>query len=38
MIEWFAWLQVAVAALAGIVGLGFALRSRGPNDYTLGVK
>jgi len=36
VIEWFAWLQVAVAALAGIVALGFALRSRGPNDYTLG--
>lgn len=36
MIEWFTWLQLAVATLGGLlcVGLGFA--GRKPNDLTMG--
>ncbi|HEY9521600.1 MAG TPA: hypothetical protein VIR33_00045 [Thermopolyspora sp.] len=36
MIEWFAYLQVAVAALAGIFCLVMGLIGKAPNDYTLG--
>jgi hypothetical protein len=36
VIEWFAWFQVALASLAGLLAFWFALRKTGPNDYTLG--
>lgn len=36
MIEWFYWLQLGVAILAGVLAVGFALAQRTPNDYTLG--
>ncbi|MEJ6507140.1 MAG: hypothetical protein QNL53_03235 [Microbacteriaceae bacterium] len=36
MIEWFAWVQGVVAALAALVAIGFAIRGKTPNDYTLG--
>ncbi len=36
MIEWFYWMQLGVAILAGVLAVGFALAKRTPNDYTLG--
>jgi hypothetical protein len=36
VIEWFAWVQGVVAALAALVAIGFAIRGKTPNDYTLG--
>ena len=36
MIEWFYWVQLSVAILAGVLAVGFALAKRTPNDYTLG--
>ena len=36
MIEWFAWLQVGLAALVALVAFGFAVGKKTPNDYTLG--
>ena len=36
MIEWFYWLQLGVAIVAGFLAVGFALAKRTPNDYTLG--
>ncbi|MCF8548685.1 MAG: hypothetical protein K9G03_01750 [Pontimonas sp.] len=36
MIEWFYWLQLGVALLAGFLAVGFAIAKRTPNDYTLG--
>ena len=36
MIEWFAWVQVAVAVVAGLACLVLGLVGRAPNDYTLG--
>ena len=36
MIEWFAWVQGVAAALAALVAIGFAIRGKTPNDYTLG--
>lgn len=36
MIEWFAWVQGVVTALAALVAIGFAIRGKTPNDYTLG--
>ena len=36
MIEWFTWLQLAVAVLGGLLCLGFGLAGRKPNDFTLG--
>lgn len=36
MIEWFAYLQVGVAVVAGILCLVMGLIGRKPNDYTLG--
>lgn len=36
MIEWFTWLQLGVALIAGFLAVGFAIAKRTPNDYTLG--
>jgi hypothetical protein len=36
MIDWFTWLQEAVAVLAGLFCLALGLAGRRPNDYTLG--
>jgi hypothetical protein len=36
VIEWFAYLQVAVAVLAGTFCLVMGLVGKQPNDYTLG--
>ncbi|MEK9599627.1 MAG: hypothetical protein VW032_02860 [Pontimonas sp.] len=36
MIEWFYWLQLGVAIVAGFLAVGFAIAKRTPNDYTLG--
>jgi hypothetical protein len=36
VIEWFAYLQVTVAALAGTFCLVMGLIGKPPNDYTLG--
>ena len=36
MIEWFYWVQLGVAGLAGMLAVGFAIAKRTPNDYTLG--
>jgi predicted membrane channel-forming protein YqfA (hemolysin III family) len=36
VIEWFYWLQLGVAIVAGFLAVGFAIAKRTPNDYTLG--
>lgn len=36
MIEWFYWVQLGTAILAGLLAVGFALGKQRPNDYTLG--
>ncbi len=36
MIEWFTWLQLAVAVLGGVLCLALGLAGRKPNDLTLG--
>ncbi len=36
MIEWFTWLQVGVAVLAGLFAIIAGLIGRKPDDYTLG--
>jgi uncharacterized membrane protein len=36
VIEWFAYLQVAVAVAAGVFCLVMGLIGKAPNDYTLG--
>ena len=36
MIEWFTWLQVAVAVGAGVLCIGLGLAKQLPNDYSLG--
>ncbi|GAA3894373.1 hypothetical protein GCM10022381_40020 [Leifsonia kafniensis] len=36
MIEWFTWLQLAVAVLGGLLCLALGLAGRKPNDLTLG--
>jgi hypothetical protein len=37
VIEWFCWLHVAVAVLAGVFCLVMGLVGRLPDDFTLGV-
>jgi hypothetical protein len=37
MIEWFTWLQLAVATIGGLLGVGLGLAGRRPNDLTLGI-
>ncbi|MDF2574219.1 MAG: hypothetical protein K0S05_1131 [Agromyces sp.] len=36
MIEWFTWVQLAVAVAAGVVCLAFGFAGRAPNDVTNG--
>ncbi len=36
MIEWFTWLQVIVAAAAGVLCLILGVAKQPPNDYSLG--
>lgn len=36
MIEWFTWLQIAVAVFAGVLCLVLGLAKQLPNDYSLG--
>ncbi|HEV7955797.1 MAG: hypothetical protein JWL94_243 [Microbacteriaceae bacterium] len=36
MIEWFTWLQIAVATAAGLLCLTLGLAGRAPADLTLG--
>jgi len=36
MIEWFTWLQLAVAIVAGLLGLLLGLFNRKPSDLTMG--
>ena len=37
MIEWFEYLQIGVAVVAGVLCLVLGFAGRTPNDYTLGV-
>jgi len=36
MIEWFTWVQVAVAVLAGLLCIGLGLAGRLPSDLSIG--
>ena len=36
MIEWFSWVQLAVAVLAGVLCVALGLAGRKPNDLTMG--
>lgn len=36
MIEWFTWVQLAVAVVAGLVAIGLGLAGRVPSDLTIG--
>jgi len=36
MVEWFTWVQVAVALLAGLGAVVLGLVGRAPDDFTLG--
>ncbi|TFC12188.1 hypothetical protein E3O19_13720 [Cryobacterium algoritolerans] len=36
MIEWFAWAQVAVAVLGGLLCIGLGLLGRKPTDLSMG--
>lgn len=36
MIEWFAWVQVAIALVVAVICLVSSARKRGPDDITLG--
>ncbi|TFD04306.1 hypothetical protein E3T28_02325 [Cryobacterium sinapicolor] len=36
MIEWFMWLQLGVATLAGLLCIALGLAGRKPNDLTMG--
>lgn len=36
MIEWFAWAQIAIATLAGVLAVVLGLAGRKPNDLTMG--
>jgi len=36
MIEWFTWVQVAVAVLAGLLCVGLGLAGRLPSDLSIG--
>jgi len=36
MIEWLTWAQIAVAVVAGLLGVALGLLGRTPNDLTMG--
>lgn len=36
MIEWFTWVQIAIAVAAGILCIALGLAKQQPNDYSLG--
>lgn len=36
MIEWFTWVQVFIAAAAGLLCIMLGLAKQAPNDYSLG--
>lgn len=36
MIEWFAWVTVALSLAASLLAIGYSLAGSPPNDYTLG--
>ncbi|MGV8877378.1 MAG: hypothetical protein ACOH1K_07700 [Rhodoglobus sp.] len=36
MVEWFVWVQVAIAVLAGLAAIVVGFSGVKPNDYTLG--
>ena len=36
MIEWFTWVQIAVAVVAGLLAVALGLFGRTPNDLTMG--
>jgi hypothetical protein len=36
VIEWFAWVSVAISLGAAFLAVGYALAGSPPNDYTLG--
>lgn len=36
MIEWFTWVQVGVAVVAGLLSVVLGLLGRVPNDYSMG--
>lgn len=36
MIEWFTWLQVVIALIAGLLCVALGLAGRKPNDVTVG--
>jgi len=36
MIEWFTWLQIAVAVVGGVLGVVLGLIGRKPNDLSMG--
>jgi hypothetical protein len=36
VIEWFTWLQLGVAVLAGLLCLALSLAGRAPNDWSMG--
>ncbi|OJX70311.1 MAG: hypothetical protein BGO95_02665 [Micrococcales bacterium 73-13] len=35
MVEWFSWVQIAVALVVGLIAIGMAVAKRGPNDVTV---
>lgn len=37
MVEWLAWVIVALAVIQALVSVGFAIAGHAPNDYTLGL-
>jgi hypothetical protein len=37
VVEWLAWVIVALAVVQALVSVGFAIAGHAPNDYTLGL-
>lgn len=36
MIEWFAWVEIAVATIAGLFAIGLGAAGRIPDDFSMG--